>query len=79
MIDLHRKTPKLDGNKFNLNHYFQLKGRMVLEMFEFFDILWEQWNTFEKFNVDQYMSSMGLSVARKYRGRGIGTHSLNSR
>lgn len=57
----------------------QFKGHVAAKMFEFVDIVCENYNTFEKFNVDQYMSSMGLSVDQKYRGRGIGINFLKSR
>lgn len=43
------------------------------------DVLCENFDTFEKYNVDQYMSTMGLSVAREYRGRSIGSHFFNTR
>lgn len=34
---------------------------------------------FEKYQVNEYMSELGLSVAREYRGRGIGEYILRAR
>lgn len=34
---------------------------------------------FEKYQVNEYMSEQGLSVAREYRGRGIGEYILRAR
>lgn len=48
-------------------------------MFDLVEILYEGYDTFEAFKVDQYLSSLGLSVNRKYRGRGIGDQFLNCR
>lgn len=42
-------------------------------------ILNKNYNVFEKYNVDVFMSELGLSVAREYRGRGIGEHILRAR
>lgn len=36
-------------------------------------------NTFSAYNVDKYMSSVGLTVLKDYRGRGIGAQLLASR
>lgn len=57
----------------------QLKGFVVPQMFEMMDILYENYDTFKAYSVDKYMSSLGLSVDQRYRGRGIGDHFLTSR
>lgn len=41
--------------------------------------MYENYNPYEKYNVDKYMASLGLSVDRKYRGRSIGDHFLSTR
>lgn len=38
-----------------------------------------QVDVFEKFKVDAYLTAYGLSVSRKYRGRGIATEILRAR
>lgn len=43
------------------------------------DKLYENHDTFKEYGLDQYMSSVALSVHRKYRGRGIGDQFLISR
>lgn len=46
--------------------------KVVLTAYETFD-------TCEHYGVDQYLSSFGLSVEEKYRGRGIGDRFLDAR
>lgn len=36
-------------------------------------------NVFKKYNVDKYVSALGLSVDPKYRGLGLSTHILKAR
>ncbi|XP_062533694.1 uncharacterized protein LOC134202696 [Armigeres subalbatus] len=36
-------------------------------------------NVFERYQVDEYLSAMGLSVMPKYRGRGLATEILRAR
>jgi RimJ/RimL family protein N-acetyltransferase len=36
-------------------------------------------NTFEKFNVDRYLSAYGLCINKAYRRRGIATEILKAR
>lgn len=49
---------------------------MIQEMFDLVEILHAGYDTFEAFKVDKYLSSLGLSVHRQYRGRGIGDQFL---
>lgn len=42
-------------------------------------ILYENFNVFDHYGVDEYMASFGLSVDKKYRGRRIGDHLLTAR
>lgn len=39
----------------------------------------DQFNIFDFYKVDKYITAFGLSVNRKYRGRGIGEHILKAR
>lgn len=48
-------------------------------MGELFDILYENYDTFEHHKVNEYMSSVALSVDPKYRGHGIGDQFLTSK
>lgn len=43
------------------------------------DICYERFSPYEKYNVDRYISSMGLTVLRKYRGIALGTRMLEAR
>lgn len=42
-------------------------------------VMYENFDPFEKYNVNEFMASFGLSVDRKYRGRGIGEQFLTTR
>lgn len=42
-------------------------------------VLYEHFDPFEYYGVDEFMGSFGLSVDRKYRGRNIGDHFLATR
>lgn len=48
----------------------------VLEVIEFST---KEYNIFEKYNVDQYLTAFGLCVNPDYRGRGIATEMLKAR
>lgn len=48
-------------------------------LFKLVKIYTEQVSVFDKYNVDYYMSSMGLSVDPKYRGIGLGEKLLEAR
>lgn len=41
--------------------------------------MYENFNPFEYYNVNEYLASFGLSVDKKYRGRGIGSQFLATR
>lgn len=56
-----------------------MKGHVVKLLIDMVGVLYENYDTFEAHKVDKYMSSLGLSVDRNYRGRGIGDHFLTSR
>lgn len=57
----------------------QLKSPVMKSVLELIHLLYESFDPFEYYGVDEYMSSFGLSVDRKYRGRNIGDHFLASR
>lgn len=42
-------------------------------------ILYEKFNPFEFYGVDEYMTSFGITVDKKYRGRAIGDHFYGTR
>lgn len=58
---------------------FQFKGHVVNQLTEVLSLLFENYDTFKEYMVDEFMSSSGLTVDPKYRGRGIGTQFLASR
>ncbi|KXJ70640.1 hypothetical protein RP20_CCG022854 [Aedes albopictus] len=39
----------------------------------------EQFNVFQRYNVDRYLTAYGLALNRRYRGRGIATEILKAR
>lgn len=59
--------------------FLQLRGRVLLEKSRLADILYADFDPFEKYQVDKIGASKGLSVDGKYRGRGIGAHLLHAR
>lgn len=52
------------------------KLKKVIKAMEFCE---QQFNSFEFYNVDKYLSAFGLSVNSKYRGRHIGEYILKAR
>lgn len=56
-----------------------ISGRAFQDLTRAMSIIYENFNVFQKYNVDEYMSAFGLSVSREYRGRAIGEHILRSR
>lgn len=42
-------------------------------------VAYENFDTCEHYGIDQYLTSFGLSVDKKYRGRGIGEQLLLTR
>lgn len=42
-------------------------------------MLYENFDPFKHYGVDQYLASFGLFVDRKYRGRSIGDHFMAAR
>lgn len=52
---------------------------MTKDLFDLVLLLFENYDPTVKYNVTEYMTSFGLSVDRKYRGRSIGDHFLNTR
>lgn len=58
---------------------FQLKSQVTKDIFDLVLLLFENYDPTTKYNVSEYLTSFGLSVDRKYRGRSIGDHFLSSR
>lgn len=52
------------------------RWRDVLDAVMYFS---DRSNVFERYQVDQYLAAMGLSVVPKYRGRGLATEILRAR
>lgn len=48
-------------------------------MFGIAFLLYENFNPYDYYGVDKYLASFGLSVCKKYRGRGIGDQFLIAR
>lgn len=63
-------------NKF---HYFQIKTNTLRKFGELMHLLHENCDTLEIYGVDKYLTSVGLVVNAKYRGRGIAEHILRAR
>lgn len=43
------------------------------------NLLYDNFDPFERYNVNEHLASFGLSVSRKYRGRAIGDHFMEAR
>lgn len=56
---------------------FQEEG--VLDVLKLLDYTTKQFNVYEFYNVDKYLTAYGLSVHTDYRGRGIATMMLKAR
>lgn len=63
----------------SFNCYRQFIGSIALTMCDMIETLFDNYDTFEAYGVSEYISSAALTVARDYRGRGIGDHILVSR
>lgn len=59
--------------------HFQSKSSVTKTLFGVAGMLYEKFDPFEFYNVEEYMSSLALSVDKKYRGRAIGDHFLATR
>lgn len=60
-------------------NYKQLKSNVTKNVFGLLNLMYEDFNPFEYYGVDEFMASFGLSVDAKYRGRNIGDHFLATR
>lgn len=69
----------LKGNTFLKDIEEQTKTKDFRDIFKIFDICYETYSTYDKYNVDRYIGSMGLSVQKKYRGIALGTRMLEAR
>lgn len=57
----------------------QLESEDLWNTFEAHIYVGQQFNVFERFGVDRYLTAYGLAVNRRYRGRGIATELLKAR
>lgn len=58
---------------------FQNTSEKVNVVCDIFSLLYEQFDTCEYYGVDKYLTSVGLTVVGKYRGRSIGEQLLKTR
>lgn len=59
--------------------HFQCKSVRANVIPNVFEILYGDFDTFDHYKVDEYLSSVGIVVSEKYRGRGIGEQFLRAR
>lgn len=57
----------------------QPSGKNWIDIYAAVEYVSAQFNVFETYKVDKYMTAFGLLVNRDYRGRGIGEHLLRAR
>lgn len=57
----------------------QFEDEGVLDVLKLLDYTTKQFNVYEFYNVDKYLTAFGLSVNTDYRGRGIATMMLKAR
>ncbi|XP_052869714.1 uncharacterized protein LOC128275297 [Anopheles cruzii] len=58
---------------------YKPKGEIWRSIYDLVDYTTKQANVFERYQVSHYLGAMGLSVAPKYRGRGLATEILRAR
>lgn len=63
----------------SISPIFQMKNEKTHKFGELMQLLHENCNIFDMYGVDEYLTSVGLVVDEKYRGRGIAVHLLKSR
>lgn len=64
---------------FILNWLFIVEQKCEGALLNIISMLYENFSLFEHYGVDEYMTSFGLSVDKKFRGRGIGERILTAR
>lgn len=64
---------------FNTNFHFQCDSVITKMVFGMISLLYENFDPFERYGVTEFLGSFGLSVDRKYRGRGVGQQLLGAR
>lgn len=57
----------------------QCKSPITRNVLDTMSLLYQNFDVFERYGVDKYLSSIGLSVDSKYRGRGIGRQFMLAR
>lgn len=67
------------GDPFMTNVEACSKTKPFRDIFKIFDICYRTFTPYEKYNVDRYISSLGLTVDRNYRGIALGTRMLAAR
>lgn len=56
-----------------------MKSKVTKNAFGVMFLLYENFDPYKHYGVNEFMASLGLSVDRKYRGRSIGDHFLATR
>lgn len=62
-----------------MNSHLQNQGVYSQLLFDILGLLYKDFDTYEHYSVDQYLTSFGLVVDGQYRGRRIGEQFLRSR
>lgn len=63
----------------DFHFFFQNKCEKKRNIEKILGLLYEDFDVFERYNVDKYLTSISLVVRKMYRGRGIGEQFLNVR
>lgn len=63
----------------NYKSSLQSDSDITKTVFKLISLLYENFDPFKHYGVNQFLGSLGLSVDRKYRGRGVGTQLLGAR
>nr|CAD7412220.1 unnamed protein product [Timema poppensis] len=71
MLGVTHKEDKDQPNKF--------KGEVIQKVINFLDTVGRVADPFHKFGVSEYMTAMGLSVAKEFQGQGLGLELLKAR
>lgn len=58
---------------------FQPKADGERKLYDSLGHLYKDFDVYQHYGVDKYLSCVGLSVSEKYRGRGIGLRLLQAR
>nr|CAD7423244.1 unnamed protein product [Timema monikensis] len=57
----------------------RFKGEVIKKVINFLDTVGRVADPFQKYGVSEYMTAMGLSVAKEFQGQGLGLELLKAR